>query len=198
MTAAMVASVLEVESCEILKFPQTIHSSTTEQPPSDHEFAGGISVLFKIQGTSPRVITLHIRRQREFTQEDVHFLVAVLTLLTKILEYGKFDRKLRSRILFLETLLEIIPSPIFFRDRKGVSVGSNDLFSRHVADFSRYRRKGVSGDDILDALVAAFTAKIGQMYGFEYVPADPETDAEGLRIQLVYCNHFERDTDSKG
>ncbi|HII01127.1 TPA: DUF429 domain-containing protein [Methanosarcinaceae archaeon] len=54
---------------------------------------------------------------------------------------------------------------------------------------SRYRRKDVARDDILDALVAAFTAKIGHRYGFEYVPPDPDTDAEGLRIQLVYCNY---------
>ncbi|MFY1112839.1 MAG: histidine kinase dimerization/phosphoacceptor domain -containing protein [Methanosarcinaceae archaeon] len=151
-TAAMVASVLEVESCEILKFPQTIHSSTTAQPPADHEFAGGISVPFKIQGASPRVITLYSRKQREFTPEDVHFMVAVLTLLTKILEYGKFDRKLRSRILFLETLLEIIPSPIFFRDRNGVSGGSNDLFSRHVADFSRESISGHSLPELEEVL----------------------------------------------
>ena len=60
---------------------------------------------------------------------------------------------------------------------------------------SRYRRKDVARDDILDALVAAFTAKIGYRYGFEFVPADPETDAEGLRIQLVYCNYFEKVAD---
>ncbi|AKB24868.1 hypothetical protein MSMTP_1399 [Methanosarcina sp. MTP4] len=63
---------------------------------------------------------------------------------------------------------------------------------------SRYRRKDLAKDDILDALVAAFTAKIGHRYGFEYVPPEPDTDAEGLKIQLVYCSHFERDTDSEG
>jgi predicted RNase H-like nuclease len=57
---------------------------------------------------------------------------------------------------------------------------------------SRYRRKDVARDDIQDALVAAFTAKIGHRYGFEYIPTDPEKDAEGLRIQLVYCNYFEK------
>ncbi len=60
---------------------------------------------------------------------------------------------------------------------------------------SRYRRKDVARDDILDALVAAFTAKIGQGYGFEYVPVEPEKDAEGIRIQLVYCNYFEKVAD---
>ncbi|RXA21691.1 DUF429 domain-containing protein [Methanosarcina sp. MSH10X1] len=52
---------------------------------------------------------------------------------------------------------------------------------------SRYRRKEVSKDDILDALVAALTAQLGQKYGFEYVPCDPEEDPEGLNIQMVFC-----------
>ncbi len=152
-TAAMVASVLEVESCKILKLPQKLHSPTTAQSPAEHEFAGGISIPFKIQGASPRVITLYSRKQREFTPEDVHFLVVVLTLLTKILEYGKFDRKLQNRILFLETLLDIIPSPVFFRDLDGVvSGGVNELFSRHVADFSRGTIPGHSLPELEEVL----------------------------------------------
>jgi len=63
---------------------------------------------------------------------------------------------------------------------------------------SKYRRKDVARDDILDALVAAFTAKLGHGYGFEYVPGEPEIDAEGLRIQLVYCGYFEKAADSEG
>lgn len=58
-----------------------------------------------------------------------------------------------------------------------------------IADsaLSKYRRKEVAKDDILDALVAAVTAKIGQEYGFHYVPYKPEKDSEGLSIQIVFC-----------
>lgn len=52
---------------------------------------------------------------------------------------------------------------------------------------SEYRRSKVSKDDVLDALAAAVTAKLGQRYGFEYVPCEPEKDSEGLNIQMVYC-----------
>lgn len=55
------------------------------------------------------------------------------------------------------------------------------------AALSKYRRKEVAKDDILDALAAAITAKIGCEDGFEYVPNEPETDSEGLKIQMVYC-----------
>ncbi len=57
-----------------------------------------------------------------------------------------------------------------------------------IADsaLSNYRRKEVAKDDILDALVAAVTAKMGQRYGFQYVPYEPEKDSEGLNIQMVF------------
>jgi predicted RNase H-like nuclease len=51
---------------------------------------------------------------------------------------------------------------------------------------SKYRRKEVAKDDILDALAAAITAKMGYENGFEYVPSNPETDSKGLKIQMVY------------
>ena len=51
---------------------------------------------------------------------------------------------------------------------------------------SEYRRKEVSKDDILDALVPAITAKMGSRYGFEFVPRETEKDINGLKIQMVY------------
>lgn len=63
------------------------------------------------------------------------------------------------------------------------------LFTDEIvgAALSRFRRKEVSKDDILDALAAAITAKIGCKDGFEYVPCNTETDSRGLKIQMVYC-----------
>jgi predicted RNase H-like nuclease len=55
------------------------------------------------------------------------------------------------------------------------------------AAFSKYRRKEVAKDDILDALAAAVTAKMGSKYGFKHVPFEPEIDSKGLKIQMVYC-----------
>jgi len=52
---------------------------------------------------------------------------------------------------------------------------------------SRYRRKELAKDDILDALAAAVTAKMGMECGFEYLPWEPEKDSEGLNIQMAFC-----------
>jgi predicted RNase H-like nuclease len=63
------------------------------------------------------------------------------------------------------------------------------LFTDEIVEaaLSKYRRKEVAKDDILDALAAAITARIGCKDGFEYVPCNPETDIKGLKIQMVYC-----------
>lgn len=56
---------------------------------------------------------------------------------------------------------------------------------------SKYRRKELAKDDILDALGAALTAMKGSTYGFVYVPEEAETDGMGLKIQMVYCHFYE-------
>ena len=62
------------------------------------------------------------------------------------------------------------------------------LFTDEIVEaaLSKYRRREVTKDDILDALAAAITAKMGYNYGFEYVPCMPEIDSKGLKIQMIY------------
>lgn len=52
--------------------------------------------------------------------------------------------------------------------------------------FSRYKRRDLAKDDILDALAAALTARKGSRHGFVYIPDEPETDSMGLKIQMIY------------
>lgn len=75
-----------------------------------------------------------------------------------------------------------------FLERKE-ALGSICAFSDEIVGYalSSYRRKDLAKDDILDALAAALTAKIGSRYGFVYVPHEPETDSKGLKIQMLYC-----------
>lgn len=75
-----------------------------------------------------------------------------------------------------------------FLERKE-ALGNVCTFTDEVVEsaLSNYRRKDLAKDDILDALAAALTAKMGSIYGFTYVPDEPETDSKGLKIQMVYC-----------
>jgi predicted RNase H-like nuclease len=78
-------------------------------------------------------------------------------------------------------------SPEGFLERKEV-LKSVCMFTDEIieAALSKYRRKEVAKDEILDALAAAITAQMGHRYGFEYIPCEPEIDSEGLKIQMVY------------
>ena len=61
------------------------------------------------------------------------------------------------------------------------------LLTKDVVDHASkaYRRKEVAKDDILDALAAAITAKLG--FGrFSTIPEIPPIDSKGLRMEMVY------------
>lgn len=51
---------------------------------------------------------------------------------------------------------------------------------------SGYRRREVAFDDIIDAMVLAVTAKIGDGR-YRTLPAHPPRDAAGLPMEMVYC-----------
>ena len=51
-----------------------------------------------------------------------------------------------------------------------------------------YLKKQVADDDVLDALAAAITAKIGcRQGGFKTLPENPPTDSKGLPMEMVYA-----------
>ena len=50
----------------------------------------------------------------------------------------------------------------------------------------KYLRKHVAKDDILDALVAAVTAREGGLAGLATIPSHPPSDSRGLPMEMVY------------
>ena len=57
---------------------------------------------------------------------------------------------------------------------------------------SKYRRREVARDDIIDALVAAVTAKLSCLHGYELktLPESPPTDSKGLPMEMVYIEAY--------
>jgi predicted RNase H-like nuclease len=78
-------------------------------------------------------------------------------------------------------------TPEGFLERKKV-LKELCLFTEEIFETAllRYNRKELAKDDLLDAFVCAITAKMGHFYGFERVPCKPETDNEGIKIQMLY------------
>ena len=54
--------------------------------------------------------------------------------------------------------------------------------------FDRWLRKEVARDDILDALAAAVTARLGYPDKLQTLPANPPKDEHGLRMEMVFYN----------
>lgn len=52
--------------------------------------------------------------------------------------------------------------------------------------FKKHNFKEVAMDDILDALVAAITAKLGYENGLTTIPGEHPSDSEGLPMQMVF------------
>lgn len=65
------------------------------------------------------------------------------------------------------------------------------ICSRYFADASQLLDKarlckGVKPDDVLDALAAAITAKLGEANGYKTLPDNPPKDSAGLPMEMVY------------
>ena len=72
-----------------------------------------------------------------------------------------------------------------FRILRGVIPGTEQLCNDARAS---YPESKVGADDILDALVAAVTAKLSYQDGYELrtLPATPPKDSKGLPMEMVY------------
>lgn len=77
----------------------------------------------------------------------------------------KFEKKenenvLKNEVNFLETLLNTIPAPVFYKDRKGIYQGCNELFAKLILDGSREEIIGRSIDDLPEKI----PVKLGEIY----------------------------------
>ena len=58
-----------------------------------------------------------------------------------------------------------------------------------VDDVTRaHARRDLGQDDVIDALVGAVTARLGASSDLKTLPATPERDARGLRMEIVYAS----------
>ncbi|BCR06446.1 hypothetical protein DESUT3_35150 [Desulfuromonas versatilis] len=60
------------------------------------------------------------------------------------------ELELRTQKNLLQTIIDAIPAPIFFKDRQGVYLGCNDAFARHIG-YSREKIVGHTAFDVAPA-----------------------------------------------
>lgn len=72
----------------------------------------------------------------------------------------EMEHVLENQVHFLETLLNTIPAPVFYKDRKGIYQGCNELFAKLILGSSREEITGRSIDD----LPGKIPVKLGEIY----------------------------------
>lgn len=115
------------------------------------------SVLFSVLFTTIIVGAMSIILRGRITQDYLitgvvtAFLVSILVVfvLVQFIDYlRKVDESLQNNINFLDTLLDAIPNPIFYKDLKGIYQGCNKVFSNQIVGLSKDRIIGSSLYDL--------------------------------------------------
>lgn len=88
------------------------------------------------------LLYVEISSKNFFFNDSTVGLVAIHDLT----EYKKTEMALRENLLFLQTLLESIPNPIFYKDKNGIYIGCNTAF----IEFSGYKKEEIIGYTVYD------------------------------------------------
>jgi PAS domain S-box-containing protein len=79
-------------------------------------------------------------------------IIGVIATLLDITERKREQEELQNNLKFLETLIETIPSPIFFKDRQGRYMGCNDAFARQIVGLPKENIIGKSVFELPEAI----------------------------------------------
>ena len=118
-------------------------------------------------------------------------------LLKTSVKYRKLVREVHPEICFCglnggESMKYNKKTPEGFKERLSVIRNLYMECDELVEEALSYKRRGVTKDDVLDALVAAVTAKLG-FNKFKTIPKVPEYDMAGLPMEMVYYQSNEAD-----
>lgn len=101
------------------------------------------SVAFIIIGViERRLAEEELRQHKEKLEKLVKERTSELTktneqLSMEISRREQVERDLENNIYFLETLLDAIPSPVFYRNLEGIYQGCNRTFARQILDLPK-------------------------------------------------------------
>ena len=143
------------------------------------DIMSGISVLIGSVEKPYGVLTAHSTKKEKFTEEDANFLNAVAILISLTVERKEVEDAHRDKVYFLETLLDTIPAPVFYKDLKGVYQGCNELFAKMILGCSKEKVTGHSMDELTEANSCRTWGSL-QKNG---PAAIPEKRRPGLRVQ---------------
>jgi PAS domain S-box-containing protein len=116
------------------------------------EITRGMSVLVGSLEKPHGVLAVHSTKNDKFSKEDSYFLEAAASLISSAFEQSEVESTLRDKVLFLGTLLDTIPAPVFYKDKEGIYRGCNELFARMIIGRSKEKVTGYSVDELPEAI----------------------------------------------
>ncbi len=85
-----------------------------------------------------------VRDCKRWDEGDIYLLETLSSIIANALEKKRREEEFLDQFLFLQTLLETIPSPIFYKDAKAVYLGCNGAFEEYL---------GIPREDIIGKTV---------------------------------------------
>lgn len=116
------------------------------------EITRGMSVLIGTLEKPYGVLAVHSTKKEKFEKEDAYFLEAAASLISSAFEQNEVESILRDKVLFLGTLLDAIPAPVFYKDKEGIYRGCNELFAKMIIGRSKENVTGYSVDELPESI----------------------------------------------
>ncbi|MGB9940125.1 PAS domain-containing protein [Methanosarcina sp.] len=96
------------------------------------------SAAFLLSGIIERLraeerLSIHQQELEKLVEKrTLEYTEANEKLVHEVMERRKIEKSLRNNLKFLETLLDTIPAPVFYKDSEDRYLGCNDIFARQV------------------------------------------------------------------
>ncbi len=124
------------------------------------EITSGISILIGSVEKPYGVLAVHNTKKEKFTKEDAYFLKDVASLISLAFERNEVKVTLQDKVLFLETLVDTIPAPVFYKDKEGIYRGCNELFAKMLLGRAKEKVTGRSVDEFPEVI----PQEVGNVY----------------------------------
>ena len=112
------------------------------------------------------------------------------------------DKALQNSLSLLETLIDTIPNPVFYKDRQGIYRGCNEAFANQIIGATKERVVGRSLFDLPDAI----PSDLAETYHQKDLELIEDPGTQFYEVQVQCADGFKRDfffnkatyTDAKG
>lgn len=116
------------------------------------EITRGMCVLIGSLGKPYGVLAVHSTKKEKFTKKEAYFLKDAASLISLAFERDEIESTLMDKVLFLGTLLDTIPAPVFYKDKEGIYCGCNELFAKLIIGKPKENVIGHSVDELPESI----------------------------------------------